>query len=339
MAETSTELFSYKNHDNFWEEFSKLTLQNNKKYKNDNSANSANYSNIEFPKSTGKDFFKEIGTTPNSVTFNNCIFGDTLDLDWTQNISNITFNDCIFTGNVSINGKNTKMISMDTCTFNANFILKEYKVRDSSTRFHVNNITFNSLFELKNCSLNTADPRYTTKFTNIDFQKAHVKIINTSLIGTVFNNIKWAKEFESTRDTFRQLKFLMIEQHSYIDSNLFHSLELNEYKKDLFKTKWNENFEDKVVFVINDYTSSFSRSWLLPLFWLITISIIMYTSLYHFQGREVCSFNDFMHFFNPLSRRVDEKFEDYYGTWFSHKIIAGFLVYQMIVALKRKTKV
>jgi hypothetical protein len=185
---------------------------------------------------------------------------------------------------------------------------------------------------MENCLLEN------TKLSNLDFTLTKVEFKNTIFEDTKLNNIKWGKFISADRDIFRQIKVVMDKQKNHIDFNFFHSLELEEYRKELKNYKWYQNIEDKIIFNLNRWSSNFSQSWIRPLILLILFSALTYSGLCYSNNLKECCINNFFQFFNPLNKKVIDDFENIYAIWFLHKIISIFFVYQIIIALRRKTK-
>lgn len=324
------------NIEDFWEKFKSLTPTANKNYIVSKASNVVSSKCIKFPKIIHDEFQYFFSTTNNSsekrLEFDNCIFTEDLDLTKFLNLRKLTFKSCIFNGNVDLSLPLFLLIDIDNCTFNKNFYLKGINTTEKERNLYIKNTKFNSLFHIEQCILDTSI------WFNVDFSKAVLRLEAINFEGLKANEINWSVKVEASRDIFRQLKVLMENQKNFIDSNIFYSLELNEYMKELYQTNIFRKLEDKSVFWFSKITSNFSRSWTLPLFWLISLSILLYMFLYHNKMIDTCSLNHFMQFFNPLSRNANEKFESIYWIWFLHKIFAGFFVYQFIIALKRKTR-
>lgn len=130
---------------------------------------------------------------------------------------------------------------------------------ENKIRFEYTNITN---FEFHNCDVSCASK----KFINIAFQG------NNGF--TIFNGVNWGdigKTFDTDtdRDTFRQLKYVNEKQGNIIEANKFYSAEMNEYQKELFRSKCYQRLQDKFIFCANKVISNFSQSWILPLVWYV----------------------------------------------------------------------
>ncbi|MFH0710164.1 MAG: hypothetical protein V2A75_08160 [Pseudomonadota bacterium] len=328
--------FSAETSDAFWSDFAELYKNNNATYLPSRASNVLSCKCIEFPDITEASifdyFFPSNTQIADSLNFINCKFQGEFDSSKFQKLKNLTFDNCEFMANADISLASGEKIIINDSVFNANFRIIGFDSRHDSKKFDLKNCSFSAIVDIENCILEKA------KLINIDFKKATLIFKHTQFEGIKFNEVHWGKKYQANRDTFRQLKVVLENQKNFIDSQLFYSLELNEYRKELKQTKLFENIEDKFLFSFNRIVSNYGQSWTLPLFWLITLSIALYMGLYCLGLILTYNFNDFMHFFNPLSRTAGEKFDNIYGIWFLHKIFAGFLIYQFIVAAKRKTK-
>ncbi len=324
------------NKEEFWEQFKLLNSRVDNSYMVSKSLNSVSSKCIKFPKLSEEEFqyFFDLTNTSSEkrLEFENCIFTEELDLTKFMNLKKVTFKNCIFEGNVDLSLISFLLIDLDNCIFSKNFYLKGINTTEKEQNLYIRNTKFNSLFHFEKCVLDSSI------WFNIDFSKATLKFEAVSFEGLKANEIKWSNKIEASQDTFRQLKVLMENQKNFIDSNMFYSMELNEYMKELNKTPIFSNLEDKVVFWFSKITSNFSRSWILPLFWLIFLSVMLYFFLFCNKMIDIYSLNHFIQFFNPLSKNANKEFESIYWIWFLHKIFAGFFVYQLVVALKRKTR-
>lgn len=324
------------NKEEFWENFKLLNPTVDNSYIISKASNVVSCKCIKFPKFSEEEFQYFFNITNNSgeksLFFDNCIFTEELDLTKFLNLRKVTFKNCIFEGNVDLSLPAFLLIDIDNCKFNKNFYLKGINTTDKERNLYIRNTKFDSLFHFEKCLLDSSI------WFNVDFSKAFLKFEAVSFEGLKANEIKWSNKIEASRDTFRQLKVLMENQKNFIDSNMFYSMELNEYMKELNKTSIFSNLEDKVVFWFSKITSNFSRSWILPLFWLISLSVILYFFLFCNKMIDMYSLNHFAQFFNPLSKNANKEFESIYWIWFLHKIFSGFFVYQFIIALKRKTR-
>lgn len=111
---------------------------------------------------------------------------------------------------------------------------------------------------------------------NIENITNKVKIEKTSFLGAKFNSFEWGNIsiINASRDTFRQLKYVLDEQKDYIQANNFFVMEMKKYKEEL-KNKSNAYWQDKFVFFLNEKISDFGRSWFLSVLWFLFISLFI----------------------------------------------------------------
>lgn len=330
MSETKTiEYFSHDDENVFWKEFQKL--KDPKYITSDNKSKTITHVKFhKFDKSTLKTHFFHDNrhSYDKKLLFINCIFDDDTYFTEYNFIESITFFNCTFNKTVYFElPKITNTYDIRNSTFNGNVFFNQITQEQS---LNIEHTIFNSNVTIQRSKLNNCD------FFDIDFKKSKLIITKTNLTGVRFNEIKWGSDYKITRDTFRQLKEVMELQKNFIDSNYFHSLELNEYKKQVsfFSSEWDK----KLILVINWIVSDFSRSWIRPLLFLLLGSIFLYMYLNYLGCIKNYSFNNFVLFFNPLSKSTSEEFSHIYGIWFLHKIVSGFFVYHLIVSLKRYFK-
>ncbi|MEN8123151.1 MAG: hypothetical protein ABFS35_22625 [Bacteroidota bacterium] len=194
----------------------------------------------------------------------------------------------------------------------------------------LNKVSVNNKFECRNSTFNN------TVFDNVNLSKAQsIYIFNTSFIGSLQSHIKWGNinKIHSTKEIFRQLKFLNDRQGNHIDANKFYSMELQTYNKEL---KWWKNPLKKLTLWIHRISSNHSQNWALALFWIVTISAFkVYISsdndttfkLENYINKMVQTFN-----FLDISK------ENFSVSDLLYKIILGYLIYQFIISIRNETK-
>lgn len=119
-----------------------------------------------------------------------------------------------------------------------------------------------------------------TYFNSFNIKDANKEIKKTSFIGSHLNSIQWGKIFEikSTKDIFRQLKFVNDRQGNYIEANNFYATEMNTHKNEILdKESWFSNYwQEKLTFLLAKKISNFGQSWFLPFLWLMIINLSFY---------------------------------------------------------------
>ncbi len=117
-------------------------------------------------------------------------------------------------------------------------------------------------------------------FNYFDIEKANKKILLSFFTNSHLSLIKWGdiSKIISTKDIFRNLKFINDEQGNFLDANKFYQMEMLSYKNELKKR--NEhlfyNFQDKMIFFFAEKISNFGQSWFLALEWLIIVNLGFY---------------------------------------------------------------
>ncbi|GAX87745.1 conserved hypothetical protein [Lebetimonas natsushimae] len=242
----------------------------------------------------------------NSIIFENNIFKQKVFLDFKENKKcNCNYNYNFTLKNTELKEEN-KIIIRNLKTVNLiieeinnstdNFFfyntkiinLEEYKNYLNKNNFPIDKNFIKNLksnISIVNSHLNKM------KFINCDFSNAkNIHIEDSDLTEVKFINTEWGKISEKricpalfeekpkkARETYRQLKYALDNQKDHINANEFFSLEMKAYGKSL---KWN-NWQDKIIFTINKWTSDFGQNWIKPLIWIfISTLTITYLSLF-----------------------------------------------------------
>lgn len=280
---------------------------------------------------------KKSSSEQSGIEFKNCLFDGVI----LEKINfNLKFTDCEFKRNVELETDKALIISDSAFKSSAKF----KGLQQNASQLEFNGVMFfgNTTFQDYCLHDNKDDYQHRTRWVKSAFHGVtfHKKLTLNNVLfpmDIVFEAVSLPKRIESDRSTFKRLKRVMEHQHNFIDAAFFHSLELNEYRKELKKKAWSEAFEDKVVFGFNWYASKFSLSWALPFFWIVVLSVIFYSAAMCMDSEIKFSVNAFFEFINPFSWN-SKAFESVYTVWFLHKLFVVPLVYLLIVAIKRKTK-
>lgn len=169
--------------------------------------------------------------------------------------------------NINLNENSTLLL--EDITVNK-YILEKLSQKSDYLQFNnikiLDNLKFNKI-EFNNTYFNNFD---------IDNIKNKVEIDKTSFLGAKFNSFEWGNIsiIQASRDTFRQLKYVLDEQKDYIQANNFFVMEMKKYKEEL-KNKLNVYWQDKFVFFLNEKISDFGRSWFLSVLWFVFISLFI----------------------------------------------------------------
>ena len=270
-----------------------------------------------------------------TVRFIDCIFQN-FNIELT--VQNYEFiGGCQFLGEFGIRTKGYIKIVDAVFQQNASFVAQS----SETAQLDFYNVSFTQKVVIKdfvfNPEFSDSLSRIASKFNKVNFNdELSLEEVAFPLEMTM-DSVVWPKKIQAERDVFRQLKRVMAHQHNFIQSAIFHSYEMREYEKELAKESWSKHFEDKLLFAFNKYASNFSLSWFRPFLWIVGLSLVFYAAAWCIQPNSI-SFNGFFEFLNPFSWNAKKQFEGVYWLWFLHKLVVVPLVYLMIVALKRKTK-
>ena len=181
-----------------------------------------------------------------------------------------------------------------------------------------------------------------TYFNDFNISKAKKIIMKTSFIDSSLNSIEWGdfSDIDSSKDIFRQLKFVNDKQGNHIDANNFYMMEMHKYRESIRNGK----IQDRVLFYVNNIISNFGQSWLRPLFIYLGLGLIF--SLFVFycyptNNNMISTDNNvtlseiIIDAYNPVSKNILEKYS-YLGL--IYKVISGLIIYQLVIALRRQTK-
>ncbi|WP_298690500.1 hypothetical protein [uncultured Sulfuricurvum sp.] len=123
-----------------------------------------------------------------------------------------------------------------------------------------------------------------TYFNDFNIKNAIKEIKKVSFIDAHLNSIQWGNIFEikSSKDMFRQLKFVNDQQGNHIEANDFYAKEMTTHKKEtLDKQQWlSKWWQEKLIFLFGEKLSNFGQSWFLPLLWLMLLNLFFYTWVY-----------------------------------------------------------
>lgn len=262
-------------------------------------------------------------------------------------LKELSFTDCAF--------------AKDSIVFIANLSLEKLIIRrlvNLSSSVKLTNIDVSQNLILVNSDFGGVE------FNDVDFSGAKKRIETSSFSGALFNGVEWGdiSKIEANRDTFRQLKAANEDQKNYIQANEFYGQEMNEYGKEI-KGK-PERIQDRITFWAGKHVSDFSNNWVKPIWWFIGLGLVFYLicwPIQHWGEFGVLSrwwhsevgargdiglifdlawkfLNSFARFINPLYFGASEKYNSVFFIWMLHKILAGFVIYQFIVSLRRKTR-
>ncbi|MDD2829926.1 MAG: hypothetical protein PHW18_10165 [Sulfuricurvum sp.] len=222
-------------------------------------------------------------------------------------------------------------------------------------------------------------------FYDFNISKSIKKITKTSFLDSNLSSVQWGDifEIESTKDMFRQLKFVNDKQGNYIEANSFYSKEMESHKKEIFKkSNWySPLWQEKIIFLLSENISNFGQSWFLALSWLILINLFFYTIVYlnasltliffttmifsYYIGTllvkaikfttikhistmigvlifisylNIGSIHSFTEFISiKMPNECSIVYKKYLHFWFLNKVLSSFILYYLVIALRRQT--
>ncbi|WP_277656232.1 hypothetical protein [Seleniivibrio woodruffii] len=159
---------------------------------------------------------------------------------------------------------------------------------------------------------------------------------------TFFNHTNLASLKQNcSAATYRIIKDSFDKAANTLEANTFFALEMDKLYREL---TWAEQPKDKFLLFVNKVTSNYGQNWLLPVFWIfIFSSAFLYIKSAHSNGYlSGLDTNSFLTFLNALTGIITplssflKKGMEFISLVFG--IIFTILIYQTIVALKRKTR-
>lgn len=151
----------------------------------------------------------------------------------------------------------------------------------------------------------------------------------------------------TNRETLRIIKDSFDKIGNHIEANKFFVLEMSKYKQSLSENPLNQ---EKLIFWLNEKTSNFGQSYLLPILWIVFFSVIYYllvlghesNLLYELvpTANDVISsvskvFNGIAANIMPFKKLLREGMEFISLVFY---VIFASLIWQTIVAVKRHTR-
>lgn len=208
------------------------------------------------------------GLEPNiDIIFNNCIFEEEIDFTSLRFANNITFKE---TCNLK------KGINFSNNSFTHNITVKAVNNIDINCK----NTIFDKYIDFSNLKINSLLLSNTTFNENINLMESTLSLpldLTNTIIKSNINFLNFKSEV-ANRQTARILKNEFDKQGDIIEANIFYAKEMKMREIELSPSK---NFFDWIVFKVHNISSKHSQDWLLPLLWILVISI-MYTHLQFF---------------------------------------------------------
>lgn len=178
------------------------------------------------------------------------------------------------------------------------------------------------------------------------FKESYFKYIKQFINFRILDKEKFQYEFVDvkksySKEYFRFFKHLFNEKKDYVHESEMYANEMNTYLQETwtnFTKGYNYNFKyfpDLIVLGFGKISSNFTKCWILPLMWIIILSLGFYYTSY-----EAMDLDKFVQFLNPFNTQYPlENVKNMgYTTWFLHKVLSSLFLYQLIVTLKRKMK-
>ncbi len=333
-----------------------------------------NYSQFEY---TCK-FHKNIEF--NRVSFKDMLFNtNQYNYNKDNKIENIRFDSCIFEKKFILNKYKIKNFEILNSNFKSKFEFKE----NSLNKFEINNSNFEKLVDFfgtefkqfkiyksifddfvvfENCKFGTKDKKkeeiaifkYATFLDFINFRNSTFESgldIENINIKEAPNFLNINIEFQNTnRETFRIIKHSFDKINNYIEANKYFVQEMKKYKEELKTKQLRGNIQEKIVFYINDYISSFAQNYFKPILWIIGFALLYCLIIYGYEQNWLYKiyppiniyieyFTDLLNSFAknilPFSKFLKKGLEFISLIFY---IIFSILIWQIIVSIKRNTK-
>lgn len=217
--------------------------------------------------------------------------------------------------------------------------LSEFNEVTFQDEFDFKEITYKGLTLFDKCIFNTkAEFEYIIfeKFTsfrgstfnkglNLDYTSGDKEINFFGINGLESDESK----LKTSRETYRIIKNNFEKNGNKIEANKYHALELDQKRRELERTKW-QNLKEYIVFKLHDLSSEHSTNWFLALFWIFVVSFLTNIGL-----NNELSINSLFKYINILSS-VDD-FNESYVVMALNKVLLGYLYYQFVTATRKDT--
>ncbi|QJW89627.1 hypothetical protein HNV11_09650 [Spirosoma taeanense] len=260
-------------------------------------------------------------------------------------IKNLFIKSLLFLGNNNndILLKNSKIIKLELTDFS------------NTGQMRLNNINHTEYLIIKHSSLGKAELLNLNLFNASHAQIIHSNLSEVVLINTNFpNNLigESEKDYAGIREAFRQLKYAASKQADRISELTYEASEMSAYTKDPFTPK---SRTDRFILRTNQYSNNHGKDASRAFFWLLGLTLIMFSSIKLCQGQYL----DFKEAFKTISEYLNFAFNplhDYYKVFnidSSHphtindgailldtltRLIAGYLIFQFLRAFRKYVK-
>lgn len=148
---------------------------------------------------------------------------------------------------------------------------------------------------------------------------------------------------KANREYFRLFKNYFFDKKDYINGNIMYQKEMDSHLKETYHLFINKcengfsNFENLLIAGFGKYSSNFGQSWILPLFWII---FTLFINLYFTSEFNIFDlFRNVPKLLDEMARLLYIKDKEDFGIIdLLFKVPIGLFMYQLTVAIKRKTK-
>lgn len=296
-------------------------------------------------------FFSNVSIEQNFIEFFVCTFNEDVSLTDIKlpKDSYTFFQHCLFHRSFcfsEVSGLGS--LEFRTCEFKEYFLINKSELINFEMIF----LIFNSNVSIINSTIGKMEApiiefvsfKENTDFSNTKFPCGLILEHSFFNSNVNFNNVSLDSEKSlkvTPIESFRQIKHSLDNISNTIEANKYFALEMDKLYSEL---TWNNNFSEKLLLSINKYTSNFGQNWWLPVFLIfIFASLFLYIKSAYCNGYlSFLDSNSFLSFLNELSGSIQplsnflKKGLEFLSLFFG--IIFTVLIYQAIIALKRRTR-
>ena len=311
-----------KGHIGFLGHFDEITIENTKI-----SSIIINSNNLKYQARVNKFHIKRVilnDNTTNEIFVCNKVTIDELEIinrrviEQSKKIKTIVINRANIQNKISLQNLNINNLTIKNSDFleNSKIILQNLiincfrliKIFQDSKIIIFENITVYKNFRCNKINFKN------THFNNFNVQKAKKFLRNTSFVDSNINTLHWGniEEIKAPKSIFRLLKNVYDKQANFLEANKFYAMEMQEHKKELSKTSWKENFQEKFIFWTNEKMSNFGQSIFRPIVGIILLTLLYTLIIYgneHEWLMQMCPkcskhLNTLMHWLNSPLKNI-----------------------------------
>ncbi|MFA9373308.1 MAG: hypothetical protein ACERKK_04020 [Poseidonibacter sp.] len=276
------------------------------------------FENIHALKPIFKDW-SEFKSSINTLKISNCKIVDRFTID-NYTIENVLFENTVFTEKFEFINNTVNIMDVNNSNFDklAEFYESDFK------QFKIFKSIFTDYTGFEKCEFGKDEDignQYITNFQYVTFL-SFVNFRNTNFkSGLLFEdtNLKESPNFlnskisfkNTSRETFRIIKYSFDKLGNHIEANKYFSLEMKKYKEELSKSSiWSQ---ERFIFWFNEKVSNYGQNYLKATMWLL-ISSFLYTLLIVLS--ENIEFKDWLRNQDLMLSTIK-----YLNSWFSSIII------------------